>query len=335
MKKNGVKLADIAARTGFSVNTVSHALNDKPDISAHTKAYIKQVADEMGYIANASASLLRSGKSKSIAVIVGDVSNPHFAIMIKEIERMLRVSGYTAFIFNTDENEELERNAIKAAKSKSADGIILCPVQKSDKNIKFLDSLEIPYVLIGRHFAGRNTDYVVCDDENGGYLAAKHLLENNHRNILTITAPQYISSARERMAGIRRAFLEYGIEALPEQTYEFPLVLRAGAQRLEAVFAAHKSCTAVICFSDFLAMEAAYVLRSLGKEIPGDISIIGFDNIVSKVLFPLPLTSVTSSKTKMSKCAVESLLNKIEYNIPQEAVVLPTKLVKRESTKKI
>ena len=109
---HNTRLADIAKRTGYSINTVSHALRNKPDVSEKTKSHILQVAQEMGYIENVAASYLRSGKSKSIAIIVGDISNPHFAIMTKEMEACLRTYGYSAFVLNTDEDEELEKRAI-------------------------------------------------------------------------------------------------------------------------------------------------------------------------------------------------------------------------------
>ena len=133
-----VTLADIAKKCGVSVNTVSHALKDKPDISKKTTERIKKTAEKMGYIQNASASFLRSGFSKSIAIIVGDISNPHFSIMIKEMEQAARTEGYTCFVLNTDENEDLEKEAIVAAISKNVDGIVICPTQKSTKNIEFI-----------------------------------------------------------------------------------------------------------------------------------------------------------------------------------------------------
>ncbi|MFR3483743.1 MAG: VapE domain-containing protein [Clostridia bacterium] len=205
-----VTLADIANKTGFSVNTVSHALHDKKDISAKTKEQIQAVAKEMGYIRNSSASSLRSGKTKSIAIIVGDISNPHFSIMIKEMETLFRKKGYTSFILNTDEDEEMEWTAITSAISKNVDGIILCPVQKTEGNVRYLMETGIPFTLIGRRFDQIPTNYVVCDDENGGYLAASYLLSENHRRILFLNGGAYISSAKERLLGIQRAFVEKG-----------------------------------------------------------------------------------------------------------------------------
>ena len=151
-----VTLADIAKECGVSVNTVSHALNNKSDISNATKQKIKSAAEKLGYIANSSASFLRSGLSKTIAVIVGDISNPHFAILIKEIEVAAREKDYTVFVLNTDENEELERKAIVAAISKNVDGIIICPVQQSTKNVEFLIKSGVPFALMGRRFKDIN-----------------------------------------------------------------------------------------------------------------------------------------------------------------------------------
>ena len=133
-----VTLADIAKECGVSVNTVSHALNDKPDISENTKELIKNAAKEMGYIGNASASFLRSGHSKTIAVIVGDISNPHFSILIKEIEVAAREKGYTVFVLNTDENEDLEHQAIVAAISKMWTVLFFVPFSQQPKILNFL-----------------------------------------------------------------------------------------------------------------------------------------------------------------------------------------------------
>jgi len=104
----GITLADIAKATGYSINTVSHALHDKTDISDETKRLIKAKAKEMGYIVNTSASALRSGKTRSIAIIVGDIANPFFSILIKEMEKSLRECNYNSLVLNTDEDEALE-----------------------------------------------------------------------------------------------------------------------------------------------------------------------------------------------------------------------------------
>ena len=331
--KHTVTLSDIAKKTGFSINTVSHALKDKPDISEKTKQLIRKTADELGYIINSSASFLRSGVSKNIAIILGDISNPHFSILVKEIEVSLREKGYTAFVFNTDEDEKLEKQAIVTALSKNVDGILLCPVQRSLQNIKFLQEAEIPFVLMGRWCEKIDTNYVVCDDENSGYLAAKHLLSKGHRKILCLSAPEYVSSAKERLHGVQRAFHEFG-ELFPEENVVY-LHFGTGKRAVEIrkALQEQKGYTAVLCFSDVIAGETIYLLQEMGISVPEQISVMGFDNIQSKFLFPAMLTTFTSSKTKMSGKSVVILFHEMEHpDEPKVHLCLPTKLIEREST---
>lgn len=331
--KNNITLRDIARRTGFSVNTVSHALQDKPDISEKTSGLIKQAAKEMGYIGNSSASYLRSGISKSIAIILGDISNPHFSIMVREIERFIKKSGYTTFILNTDEDEENEYRAILSAVQKNVDGIILCPVQKSHDNIRFLQRTGVPFVLIGRRFSDEDADYVVCDDVNGGTIATKHLLDLGHRNILFLNGPLHISSARERLQGYEKAFSESGIPCRQELIHSGSVRTGGWGDSLKKSFGEHPEITAVLAFSDMIAWESVLSLNQTGLRVPEDISVVGFDNIQSKFMFPMLLTTVSSSKSTMAKTAAKLLLDKIRTNTKtQNQIVIDTKLIVREST---
>ncbi len=327
-----VKLADIAKRTGYSINTVSHALNDKTDIAPATKENICKVAKEMGYVRNYSASSLRSGKSKSIAVIIGDISNPLFSIEVKEIEQQLRSYGYNAFVLNTDEDEKIEREAIISAISKSVDGILICPTQKSTANIELLEQKNIPYVLFGRCFKNTKSNYVVCDDKKGGYQAAEYLIKLGHRNILFINTYDYISSSKQRLCGIKEAFADYGIDCSALSIAEINATGDISA--INGIINQNSNCSAIICFSDFIALTVAHILQQNGKKIPEDVSIMGFDDIASKMYFPLMLTSVTSSKSKMTSHAVDALMKVINNSREHFEIVLPTKVTPRESTAK-
>lgn len=329
---SNIRLADIAERTGYSINTVSHALRDMPDISEKTKKYILQVAEEMGYIENISASYLRSRKSRSIAIIAGDISNPHFAILAKEMVACLRTFRYSAFVLNTDEDEEQEKKAIMMAIAQNVDGIIICPVQKSHENIDFISKVyHIPCVLIGRRFEDRNLSYAICDDVNGGYVAAEHLLRYYHRNILFVNAPSYISSSRDREKGAKKAFEAYGVD--PDLLKICHLPLLNNDKEIEEMLKKHSDATGILCFSDYIALRICYFLKTLGKRVPEDVSVVGFDDIVSKFYLPLMLTSVTSSKTKMSVTAVNMLMKLIDQSQTEPIqCVLDTKLMVREST---
>ena len=339
LNKNGgevmksITMADIAKETGYSVNTISHALNDKSDISEKTKEYIRETAEKMGYIRNISASALRSGKSKSVAVIVGDISNPHFSVMIKEIEAKLREYDYTAIILNTDEDEKREKKAIVSAIEKNVDGIIICPVQKTEKNIKYLEKNGIKHILIGRRFAKDDENYVVCDDENGGFEAADYFLKKGCRKILFLNGPLHISGAKERLIGIKSAFAKNKVELSHMKAETVTISNFGGNMEIQEIIQQNSDADAVICFSDLIGMEACRCIINQGRKIPEEVEVIGFDNIASKFSFPMLLSSVTASKTYMSEKAVELLMSAINGERQKEGIVLPTKLVLRETTK--
>ena len=201
-----VTLKDIAEKTGFTVNTVSQALRGSPKLREETKAAIRAAAKELGYVHNALAGSLRSGSSRTIAIIVGDTSNLRFSIQLHAFELAFRTLGYQVIVMNTDETAQYELDAVKNAVRSSVDGVLLCPCQKSRAANALLESCRTPYVLFGRCYD--DLPAVIWDDERGGYLAGQQLAQAGCRHILMLNVPDSISSARERESGFRRALSE-------------------------------------------------------------------------------------------------------------------------------
>ncbi|UVI30454.1 LacI family DNA-binding transcriptional regulator [Paenibacillus spongiae] len=336
MEGRKVTLRDLAMKAGLSVNTISRALKDKEDIAPATRKLIKDLAKDMGYIGNALAGSLRSGLTKTIAVIVSDVANPHFGIMVKDIDKTARKHNYTIFVINTEDDYDMEERAIFTAIRKNVDGIIICPSQRSTDNIRFLQKNGVPFVLIGRRFKDEpEFDYVICDDEKGGYLATKHLVESGHRRVLFLNGPNRISSAQERFEGYKRAHDEAGLPI------EEDLIIEVGAsagdtkQVVRQLIEQKADFTGIFAFNDVIAWEAVYVLHKYGYRVPDDYAVIGFDNIQSRLFIPFQLSSISNSKGKMSKRAMDIILHKINHPESKERFheVIDTTLVLRESTK--
>ncbi len=324
-----VTMKEIAQETGFSVNTVSKALRDAPDLSAQTKRMIKDVAKRLGYVANNMASALRSGYSNVLALIVADISNPFFGILCKEIEQQAARHNYTVIVFNTEEDPEKEDRAIRTALSQNVDGVLLAPSQNGAEAVRLLQAYGKPCVLIGRYFADRPADAVLYDDENGGYLAGKHLLDCGCRNLLMINAPNN-SSAENRAKGFARAMTEVPGAKSRLLTVESPLggvpaVLRQAyeQEKVDGIFA----------YSDLFAMKAIWVLEEMGVA-PGTIKLVGFDDIQSRLSLSMPLTTVGAGKAAFGQALVELLMKRISGDVSDFPVqqVLPTKLVVRKST---
>ena len=287
-----VTLKDIAEKTGFTVNTVSQALRGSPKLREETKAAIRAAAKELGYVHNALAGSLRSGSSRTIAIIVGDTSNLRFSIQLHAFELAFRTLGYQVIVMNTDETAQYELDAVKNAVRSSVDGVLLCPCQKSRAAIDLLESCRTPYVLFGRCYD--DLPAVIWDDERGGYLAGQQLAQAGCQHILMLNVPDSISSARERESGFRRALSE--AELTPHLLRTAP-----GGADLEPALGRYLDrygCPdGIFAFSDLLALDAACCLQGRGIRIPQDIRLIGFDDILSHIRLPFPLSSVSADKT--------------------------------------
>lgn len=335
-KTGMVRLKDIAEKTGFTINTVSRALKDKNDISEKTKFIINQTADEMGYIRDSIASYMRTGTTKTIAVILGDISNLRLSIWVKEIEQWADRRNYITFILNTDENQETEKKAIISALSKMVDGILLCPAQESEDNVRFLQSKRIPFVLLGRRFPGMDCSYVISNDTKGGYLATKHLIRNGHKRILMLNADPYISSAQERWKGYRHALLEADIPHDDALVHRVSPTAGGCARELKKLVQNGLEFTGIFAFSDLIAFEAIYTLNEMGIRVPDHMGIVGFDNIQEYALLSTPLDTITHVGESVPARAVRMLLDMIEKGNTGavEQVVLDVELKERGSAGK-
>ena len=327
-----VTLKDIALETGYTINTVSHALKNKPDIGKETRERIQRVAEEMGYIGNALAESMRTGFTRTVALILGDISNPHLALIACEAERTMRSAGYNTILYNTEESPDLELHAIRSAVGQKVDGILICPTQQGH-SISYLKQCGIPFVLLGRNFEDDPLPGAAVDDEQGGYLATRELLEHGHRRILLLEGPPSISSARLRRRGYERALAEYGITPRPE--WICPITLTAGSctAQLRTRILYGLDCTAIFAFSDMVALEAIAELNRHGLSVPDDISIVGFDHIQGQFPLPTPLTTVCATES-MATAAANQLLQLFQGN-PQTPMICPVRLIRQNSVRSL
>ncbi len=324
-------LKSIAERTGFTANTVSQALRNSPSVARETREQIRKAAREMGYVHNVVASSLRSGRTHTVALVFGDVSNMLFAIKIRELEEALRKRGYQVLILNTDEDEELERRAVHTAISRQVDGVVLCPCQKGMESLKLLEQHRVPYVLSGRYFDDVDCDSVVWADYKGALLATRHLIERGCRRILFLNGPAFISSARERGRGYRDALCESGLTPV-----ELSVSAMSGGVRgaLDDLNGKGVRYDGIFAFSDLIALEAACWLQEHGVRIPEDVRMAGFDDILSHMCIPFGLTSVAADKEQETLIAVDMLVRRIEGRQEQagERRTMDVTLVARASS---
>ncbi len=324
-----VTIKDISRVTGYTMNTVSRALNNKPDISRETSLKIQQAAREIGYIRNWLAGSLRTGRSNTIGVIVCDLSNPFFALMVADIEAAAAEFGYTVIVLCTHEEQEKEENAIRVAIGRQVDGILLCPCQGSGESLRLLNETGVPYVLLARHFDTQDADALVCDEMRGGYLATEHLIAAGHRKLIFLYSFDSVSGVVERRKGFFNAAKEHGI---PESDC---LVFNHQEGEQTAAFLKEKQAqgfTGIFAYCDMEAWKIIACLEKLGVHVPNDLAFTGYDNIQGRLGFPFPLCSVEGSLRDICRGSVNLLDEKINGTaVPHGLSIYPVSLVCRGS----
>jgi LacI family transcriptional regulator len=322
-----VTLQDVARATGVTVNTVSRALKNKDDISRETCLRIQKAARDMGYVRNYIASSLRSGRTKTIAMIAGSMTNPFYAILADLIQQEAVRLGYGLMILCSQDDPETETRMVEMALSRQVDGVLITPCSFESPALSLLRSSGIPFVLLSRYLEGEKDDCVICDDEQGGYLAGRHLLEHGHRNLAMISLHHVVFSSRRRFEGFQRACLEAGI---PEKHihYSEPETREEHLQLLTKWL--KEGVTGLFAFCDVEAWSALTMLENTGISMDG-ISVIGFDNILQYLNFPKPICSIDPHLREEACTAIDLLRKRIhDPQLPPQQVVLPVSLVCRE-----
>ncbi|MGQ9628992.1 MAG: LacI family DNA-binding transcriptional regulator [bacterium] len=331
-----VSIKDISREVGVSVNTVSRALNDKDDISEETKRRVFEAAKRLNYTKNHLAMGLRARRTKTLAVIVPENSNPFFAEVVRGVEEVVRSKGYGLILCNTEQDSELERKAIELVVEKRVDGIVMSPTQKDEGVVEKLMEYEKPFVLVGRYFEGLDTNYVVTDNVLGAQMMAQHLVERGHRRILILNGAKEISSAKDRLRGFRMALEERGLE-LDESLVGFGAMdADDGYKMMGSILDARtpSEFTAVFCFSDYVAVGAMKAIKERGLAIPRDLALAGYDDIFFSSMLSPPLTTVRIPKRELGRLGGRILLRLLEGGELSETIkrVLKPELVVREST---
>ena len=328
-EKNRVTLHDIAAATGYTINTVSRALKNKEDISRETCAHIQQVAREMGYVRNYIASSLRSGRTKTLAMISGSMTNPFYAILADLIQQEAVRLGYSLMILCSRDDPEAETKMVEMALSRQVDGVLITPCSFDSPALELLRSSGIPFVLLSRYLEGSTDDCVICDDAEGGYLAAKHLLDKGHTNLGMISYRHVVFSSRKRFDGFQQACLDAGIPARNIHYAE----LESPDDVLPLLQSWHKEgTTGLFSFCDVEAWSTITLLENADSDLVNDFAFVGFDNILRYLNFPKPICTIDPHLQEEACTAIDLLRKRIhDPSLPPQQVVLPVSLVCRES----
>jgi len=330
---NQVTMRDVAREVGVSVNTVSRALAGKPDVNPQTRARVLEVAERLGYRPNRLARGLRSNKTGTIGVIVTDIANPFFGALVKGVEKAARARDYSIILQDTDEDYEREKEAIQVMLAERVDGLLITPVQTRTETIEELKECGLPFVLLGRHFDDIETDYVVTDDVEGGFLATEHLIKLGHRRIAMINGPLHISSAKERFQGYRKALDRSGVKLDESIVSSGAITMDDGYRVSKSLLTRRNRPTAIFAYSDFVAFGVMKAVREVGFHLPDDVAVVGYDDVQLSSCLEVPLTTVRIPTEELGRKATELLVKKMNHELDKALVcLLKAELIVRQST---
>jgi LacI family transcriptional regulator len=302
---------EVSKLAGVSLATVSRVMNDSGRVSEKTRQKVLDAMAELDYQPNTIAQSLASNQSNCVGVLVSEMHGPIFGAMLSRIETELRGAGKFAIFAASHSDQEKEKEGIRFLAGRNCDALILHVEALPGEY--FLDKRDsmLPFVLINRESEGLEHNCISLDNEQGGYLATRELLELGHRHIAYISGPLIWADASARLAGHRRALEEYGVAFDPLLLAEGNYHETGGSQATRRFLQLDTPITAIVCANDEMAAGAMEAIHSSGRSIPGDISVVGFDNVRwARFLYP-KLTTVDFPVAEMSSMAAHWVLQNV------------------------
>lgn len=330
-----VRLKDIAAKAGVSVMTVSKVMRDAHDISPATKAKIRALANQMGYVPDTLAQGLRTRTTRLLGLVISSVANPVFARTIMAIEEGAAELGYDLIIAHHRQSPEKEEAIIRKLLARRVDGLLIAPVYRMAPKAAAYDEIRArgtPAVILGPT-APFCADFlnVEADNQRGAFAITQRLIALGHRRIAFLGGAGSSPDAQQRLEGYRRAHREAGLEVDDRLIFNSGPAIEDGERAALEMLNEGVKPTAIQAYTDLTAIGAANLLLNQGLKVPDDISVAGFGNTLVAEYFRVPLTTVRQPKFRLGAAAIEILKKQLRKE-PAEPRRLEAEIVERAST---
>jgi LacI family transcriptional regulator, galactose operon repressor len=325
-------ISEVAQKAGVSITTVSHVINKTRFVSEDTRLRVELAIEEMGYRPNALARSLRSGESYTIGLILPDSANPFFAEVGRSIEIAAFEAGYSVILSNTENDVEKECIYIDVLIKKQIDGMIFVGTGEDIDSYKGLLDLNIPVVAMDRDYPDLKMDVVISDNLQGGRLATQHLIALGHTRIGCIAGPSKVNLSAQRVTGYIQSLEQAGLAVDRDLIISGDFHPASGQAAASQLLALPDPPTAIFACNDLMAIGVLRAGMELGRRIPQDLAVVGYDDIELASYSTPPLTTIQQPKKEMGIRAFNFLLDRIQakQSSPQKAS-LPVSLVVRGS----
>ncbi len=338
--KKIVTLKRISEECGVSTTTVSRVLSGQATqyrIKKETEKIVKKMAKKLNYVPNQLARGLRLKRSFSIGLVLPDIANPFFATIAKNISIEAHKLGYSLLLSDSQDDTKIEINSINYMKNRVVDGFIVCPVgQQFDHFLNFFDQGE-KMVIVDRYFPDLNCPSIISDNYKGVIEGIDYFIENGHSRIGFIQGELNNSVNDERIQGYKEALNKHNIPLNDSLIIGDSFGERNGYISTKLLLHRSPRVTAIFASSNLISLGALRAISEEGLKIPDDISLISFDDQPYSDLLNPPMTTIIQQKEEIGKLAFKLLMDQINTKeiIKTQVIVMPTKLIKRKSVKRI
>jgi LacI family transcriptional regulator len=330
MSEGPITLADVAREAGTSPSTASRALSGRGYVAPDVRKRLVATAERLGYVPNLSARTLKQRTSRVVGVIVSDLSNQFYAALAAGIEQSLREADYQMLILGDNSNAAEELAGARTFLSMRAPGVIMTPASSATADL--LAERDVPVVEVDRRLAPTTCDAVVIDNERGACDAVKHLLGLGHERIALLVARTDWTTDAGRLAGYRSAIAEAGLKLDRNLILKIETHEAEAAARIDELLRTERP-TAIFAANNLLAEQAWRALRRRNLDIPGDVSLVAFDDVPWMEMVQPPITAVRQPAYEMGRRAALLLLRRLDDPTCGRTVeVLQPELVVRGST---
>jgi LacI family transcriptional regulator, galactose operon repressor len=329
-----VTIKDVARHAGVSAMTVSRVINGGTSVSPDTRARVEVAIAQLGYVPSRLARGLSGRRTGTLALIVPDVANPFFTLVVRGAEDVARRAGYRLILCDTRADLDLEREVIEEMIAHRVEGMLIAPVSdRSRDHLRRLARFGVPFALVDRTVAGIDADTVLGDSTAGAQQLVEHLLSLGHRRIGMIVESDAVSTARDRRRGYEAALKATGLESAPELVVVTTVDPEGGRAGMRKLLELDPPPTAVFTVNNLVALGAIEAVRAAGLDVPDDVALVCFDDIdYASRLHPF-LTAMEQPAETFGTLGTQLLLERIEERGPKytRTVVLPAQFVIRRS----
>lgn len=326
-------VTDVAKLAGVSVSTAARVLSGRGYAAEETRRRVLEAAEELGYVPNQIARSLRTRRTRLIGLLIGDVENSFYSTIARNVESVARQAGYHVVLCNSDDDPATEREYLKLLEGIRVDALIVTPTLKNRQYLTRLMDKDIVIVQMDRRVDGLAADAIVVDNEAGAASAVAYLVEAGHIRIGILTGELVVPTANQRLTGFRRALVEHGIAASED------LIKTGSFHREHAIEDAMElirrtpAPTAIFAANNILAEAALTALGDQGLRVPGDVSIVAFDDVPWMEMVDPPVTTLRQPIADMARSAAELALRRLREGRegPPSTIVFRTQLIERGS----